>query len=107
MRVETSCFYVIVGLLSAVLSQLWGRGPDPDRDLQNAAGHSSSGLRLPNGAKAISHPALPQGELRPGDWLARWRLGPGEHCTVTVRKSLIALPCTLQASFDLCSRHFG
>lgn len=59
MQVETSCFYVIVGLLSAVLSQLWRRGPDPDRDLQNATGRSGSGLRLPNGAKAISHPALP------------------------------------------------
>lgn len=59
MQVETRCFLVIVGPLSAVLSQLWGRGSDPDSDLQNSAGLSGSGLRLPHGAKAISHSALP------------------------------------------------
>lgn len=59
MQVETRCFLVTVGLLSAVLCQLWGRGPDPDCHLQNTAGLSGSGLRLPNGAKAVSHPALP------------------------------------------------
>ena len=59
MQVETRCFLVIVGPLSAVLSQLWGRGPDPNRHLQNTAGLSGSGLLLPNGAKAIGHPALP------------------------------------------------
>jgi len=86
MRVETECFLVTVGLLSAVLSQLWGRGPDPDRHLQNTAGLSGSGLRLSNGVKAIGHPALPEGELHPRNRLARWRLGPGEHHTFMVQK---------------------
>lgn len=56
---ETRCFFVIFGPLSAVLSQLWGRSPDPDCHLQDAAGLSGSGLRLSNGAKAVGHPALP------------------------------------------------
>lgn len=52
-------FFVIVRTLSAVLSQLWGRSADPNCHLQDSAGLSGSGLRLSNGTKAISHPALP------------------------------------------------
>lgn len=52
-------FFVIVGPLSAVLSQLWGRSADPDCHLQDSAGRSGSGLCLSNGTKAISHPTLP------------------------------------------------
>lgn len=56
---EAMCFLLPVVPLSAVLSQLWGRSPDPDCHLQDTAGLSSSGLCLPHGAKATSHPALP------------------------------------------------
>lgn len=37
---ETRCLFVIVGPLSAVLSQLWGRSADPDCHLQDTAGLS-------------------------------------------------------------------
>lgn len=102
---ETRCFFVIVGSLSSVLSQLWGRSADPDCDLQDTAGLPGSGLRLSNGAKAIGHPALPEGELHPGNRLARWRLGSGEHLAVMAPKLLIVLLCSSQTSFDPCSLH--
>lgn len=104
---ETRCLFVIVGPFSAVLSQLWGRSPDPDCHLQDTARLSGSGLRLSNGAKTLGHPALPEGELHPGNRLARWRLGSGEHLAVMAQKLLIALLCSSQTSFDPCSLHIG